>query len=79
MSDKFFYSAFLNIHRSGVLTALAWLVPHETAGVCVCAHACVCVYVCVCVCVCVCVRACLLADAHVCGCVKNKTVQSPVE
>ena len=22
-----FYSAFLNIHRSGVLTALAWLVP----------------------------------------------------
>ena len=24
-----FYSAFLNIHRSGVLTALAWLVPHE--------------------------------------------------
>ena len=26
-----FYSAFLNIHRSGVLTALAWLVPHETA------------------------------------------------
>ena len=27
-----FYSAFLDIHRSGVLTALAWLVPHETAG-----------------------------------------------
>ena len=25
-----FYSTFLNIHRSGVLTALAWLVPHET-------------------------------------------------
>ena len=24
-----FYSAFLNIHRSGVLPALAWLVPHE--------------------------------------------------
>ena len=24
---------FLNIHRSGVLTALAWLVPHETAAV----------------------------------------------
>ena len=24
---------FLNIHRSGVLTALAWLVPHETASV----------------------------------------------
>ena len=23
----------LNIHRSGVLTALAWLVPHETAAV----------------------------------------------
>ena len=28
-----FYSAFLNIHRSGVLTALAWLVTHETAAV----------------------------------------------
>ena len=28
-----FYSAFLNIHRSGVLTALAWLVPHETAAI----------------------------------------------
>jgi len=28
-----FYSSFLNIHRSGVLTALAWLVPHETADV----------------------------------------------
>ena len=28
-----FYSAFLNIHRSGVLTALAWLVPHETVAV----------------------------------------------
>ena len=26
-----FYSAFLNIHRSGVLTALAWLVPLETS------------------------------------------------
>ena len=25
--------AFLNIHRSGVLTALVWLVPHETAAV----------------------------------------------
>ena len=24
---------FLNIHRSGVLTALAWLMPHETAAV----------------------------------------------
>ena len=24
---------FLNIHRSGVLTALAWLVPHETAAI----------------------------------------------
>ena len=24
---------FLNIHQSGVLTALAWLVPHETAAV----------------------------------------------
>ena len=28
-----FYSAFLNIHISGVLTALVWLVPHETAAV----------------------------------------------
>ena len=28
-----FYGAFLNIHQSGVLTALAWLVPHETAAV----------------------------------------------
>ena len=28
-----FYSAFLNIHRSGVLTALAWLVPQETAAI----------------------------------------------
>ena len=28
-----FYSAFLNIHRSGALTALAWLVPHETAAI----------------------------------------------
>jgi len=29
-----FYSAFFkNKHRSGVLTALAWLVPHETAAV----------------------------------------------
>ena len=30
---SFLYSAFLNIHRSGVLTALTWLVPHETAAV----------------------------------------------
>ena len=28
-----FYSAFLNIHQGGVLTALAWLVLHETAAV----------------------------------------------
>ena len=28
-----FYSAFLNIHWSGVLTVLARLVPHETAAV----------------------------------------------
>ena len=27
------YSTFLKIHRSGVLTALAWLVPHETVAV----------------------------------------------
>ena len=28
-----FIARFLNIHRSGVLTALAWLVPQETAAV----------------------------------------------
>ena len=28
-----FYSAFLNIHLSGVITVLAWLVPHETVAV----------------------------------------------
>ena len=28
-----FYSEFWNIHRSGVLTALAWLVPHETVAI----------------------------------------------
>ena len=28
-----FIARFLNIHGSGVLTALAWLVPHETAAV----------------------------------------------
>ena len=28
-----FYSTFWNIHRSGVLTVLAWLVPHETAAI----------------------------------------------
>ena len=28
-----FHSAVFNIHRSGVLNALAWLVPHETAAV----------------------------------------------
>ena len=33
MSDMLFYSAFLNIHRGGVLTALTWLVPRETAAV----------------------------------------------
>ena len=33
MSDELFYRAFLNSHRSGVLTALAWLVPHETAAI----------------------------------------------
>ena len=27
-----FYSAFLNIHRSGILKALAWLVPQESAA-----------------------------------------------
>ena len=31
---RFFVCFFVfNIHRSGVLTALAWLVPHETAAV----------------------------------------------
>ena len=33
MSESLFYSAFLNIHHNVVLTALAWLVPHETAAV----------------------------------------------
>ena len=28
-----FYSAFLNIHWSSVLTVLAWLMPHETAAI----------------------------------------------
>ena len=28
-----FYSTFLNNHWSGVLTVLAWLVPHETSAV----------------------------------------------
>ena len=28
-----FYSVFLNIHQSGVLTALTWLAPHEIAVV----------------------------------------------
>ena len=28
-----FYSAFLTVHQSGVLTALAWLVPHEIAAI----------------------------------------------
>ena len=27
-----FVARFLNIHRSGVFTTLAWLVPHETAA-----------------------------------------------
>ena len=31
-----FYSMLLNIHRSGVLTVLAWLVPHETAAILAC-------------------------------------------
>ena len=31
MSEQLvFYSTFLTIHQRGVLTALAWLVPHET-------------------------------------------------
>ena len=33
MSDKLFIVFFLNIHQSGVLTVLAWLVPHETAAI----------------------------------------------
>ena len=33
MSDWLFIARFLNIHRSGVLTVLAWLVPHETAAI----------------------------------------------
>ena len=31
--DGFRETPFFNIHRSGVLTALAWLVPHEIAAV----------------------------------------------
>ena len=30
---RFFCFCFLNIHRSGVLTTLAWLVPQETAAI----------------------------------------------
>ena len=33
MSDKLFKARFLNTHRTGVLTVLAWLVPHETAAI----------------------------------------------
>ena len=34
MIEPLFFSCFFfNIHRSGVLTALAWLVSHETAAV----------------------------------------------
>ena len=33
MSDQLSIVRFLNIHWSGVLTALVWLVPHETAAV----------------------------------------------
>ena len=33
VSDEPFYSVFLNIHQSGALTALAWLVLHKTAAV----------------------------------------------
>ena len=29
----FYFVIFMNIHQSGVLTALAWLEPHETAAV----------------------------------------------
>ena len=32
-SAFFFVFVFLNIHRGGAPTALAWLVPHETAAV----------------------------------------------
>ena len=33
MRDLLFTARLLNVHRSGVLTALAWLVPHEAAAV----------------------------------------------
>ena len=33
MSEYLFIAHFLNVHQSGVLTALAWLVPHETAAI----------------------------------------------
>ena len=32
-SQMILHRAFVNIHRSGVLAVLAWLVPHETAAV----------------------------------------------
>ena len=32
-SAFFFFFFFFNIHRSGVLTSLAWLLPHETAAI----------------------------------------------
>ena len=32
MSEQLFVARFLNIHRSSVLTALTWLVPHESAA-----------------------------------------------
>ena len=33
MSDQLFITHFFNMHWSGVLTVLAWLVPHETTAV----------------------------------------------
>ena len=33
MSDQLFITHFFNMHRSGVLTVLTWLVPHETTAV----------------------------------------------
>ena len=75
-----FYSVFLNNHRSGALTGLAWLVPRETAAVsarsvytiqsCTMSlHAkpqCVCVRACVRACVCVCVCVCVRVCVRAC-------------
>ena len=68
-----FCSAFLTIHRSGVLTALAWLAPHETAAILACPRdhvgtqlvtSCVCVF---CMCLIVIQVAALVASSFPCA------------